>query len=88
MVPSEQANSGKVKINGEIKRISEVHHEYRTRYNDKGKYFIGTIWHCSNVKYNAKYISSIQNEELNEDNVEQIKRNLRRNKHEYVSMYL
>ncbi|ALV22380.1 protein kinase domain-containing protein [Carnobacterium antarcticum] len=88
IVSPEQVDSGKVKINGSIKRISEVEYEQRTRFNEHGKYFIGTLWHSSVVKENDKYIFSIQNIELDKNAVEQIQRNVRINKNDYILLNL
>ncbi|MBB6625096.1 protein kinase [Clostridium gasigenes] len=88
LVAPEVAESGYIKINNEVLKVSDLKCEYRDRYNTDRYFVIGTRWSCSLVRENDKYIQRFQGCEANEETIKELIINIRKNKHDYVDMCL
>ncbi|HBJ1651472.1 protein kinase domain-containing protein [Clostridium botulinum] len=87
-VEPELAESGYVKIDNKVIKISEVKQDYRDRYNTIRYFFIGTRWSCSIIDKNDSLIEEFQNYDANENTIKELLRNLKKSKHMDVYMRL
>lgn len=87
-VKPESTESGYVKINGEVVRVSEVKQDYRDRYNTIRYFFIGTRWSCSIIDNNDSLIEKFQTCDANESTITELLRSIKKNKHIEVYMRL
>ncbi len=84
IVDPTMAESGYVEIDNRIISTNEVEVEYRDRYNTYRYYIIGTEWHSSIIEENDEVLRRIQGQILQNEDVIQLKNDLRRKKHREV----
>lgn len=87
-IKPEIAQSGYVKIDNKIIKLSEVQNEYRDRYNDIRYFFIGTEWNCSIIPENDSVLEKFQSCDANENTIKELLKNIREHKHIDVRMRL
>ena len=76
--------SGYIYQDGEPTSIDNFKYEFRVRENNVRYFILGTRWHCSILRKNAKEIEKFQNIIADKDNIYKLINSIRLNLHDDI----